>query len=178
MKKVYFEAKKILCLGMALVMLFSFIACSRDKKEEEKIKGEFYSLEEAYENGWLDIEDVKDIYYYHGEPFLYAGGKNPPKPDFEPRPKTPEILSAKIEKAIKQTWLDEWIESDEWYIENGKLSAVHIKYYGTYNGYVAIMMHDDYTASHDSVWRFFIEDYEFGFGSGRYDIYLWKETKN
>ncbi|MFA5449549.1 MAG: hypothetical protein WC292_03830 [Clostridia bacterium] len=79
----------------------------------------FYTLQEAYDNGWLTVEDLEKIASYNNDDSL---------------PVYPEKLS------------DETIEQIKRYFEHfdncmNKEHDVQIIYYGTYNEYVAVLIH-------------------------------------
>jgi len=60
-----------------------------------------------------------------------------------PKPKNPKVLSPEIELAIKQTRLDEIIIENS----NSEMKLNHIRisdYYGTYNGYIAVMIYSGF----------------------------------
>ena len=59
---------------------------------------------------------------------------------FTPKPKTPAQLSAKQEAEIKQCWVSLYVDPE---LEH-TVDAVEITYYGTYNGYVALIIKDNY----------------------------------
>jgi len=60
--------------------------------------------------------------------------------EWSPRPKAPEALSLETENQIKQDWVNGYgVPNPDDYIDD-----VHINYYGTYNGYVAFYIEDNY----------------------------------
>lgn len=59
---------------------------------------------------------------------------------FTPKPKTPAQLSAKQEAEIKQCWVSLYVDPE---LEH-TVDAVEITYYGIYNGYVALIIKDNY----------------------------------
>jgi len=136
--EVSFMLKKLLTLGIALAMLFSVFALTGCEKEEDKTVGTFYSLQEAYDNEWITIEDLRSIAYYYSFTVVDGGSNNPE--NFEPKPKTPEALSDKTEKAIKRTYLIELQKS----ISEATIDDVRIAdYYGTYGDCVVVNVWDD-----------------------------------
>ena len=126
--------KRFTLIVMAACMVFTgltFAGCV-----EETLAGEFYTLQEAYDNGWLTQEDLLSIAYHynHGR----EDNEELMGEDYVPQPKTPETLSKQTEKSIKQTELDKYNNGrepgSEYY---GTLDQVYILgYYGTYNGCV------------------------------------------
>jgi len=124
--------KKIICLGVMLVMVFSLVACKNPERHHEKprVVGS-YKLEYAYENGWLSKTDLKNIAYYHNG----VSNKN-----FISKPKDPEMLSKEVENKIKQMYLEKLKEMDP----EATLDNVWIeKYYGTYSDCVVVNVKDD-----------------------------------
>lgn len=126
-------SKKIVCLGVTLVivviMMLSMTACA------PKQRGTFYTLEEAYDQGLLTQDDLKSIAYYQN-------GESEDE-DFEPMPKNPEELSEKTEKAIKETRAYDLRNRNPKPIEEAKAKDITIlKYYGTYNDCVAVLLDD------------------------------------
>ena len=137
---------KVICLCVVIIMCVSiFCACNNDDdyrnpRNGEPEAGEFYTLQEAYDNGWLSKGDLRNIAYY------YAGDGQ--RKGFKPTPKNPETLSAETELAIKEDWaqklksnndnmLPDWVSED---LENLIIKG----YYGTFNGLVAIMKQEIY----------------------------------
>lgn len=118
--------KKIIALGVMIIMAVSLTAC-------ENTKGSFYSLQEAYEQNWLTQENLKNLaYYYNGE----SDDEN-----FVPTTKNPESLSTDVENKIKKTHLT-GIKKD---YPTATVSGIHIvEYYGIYNDCVAVYIKDDY----------------------------------
>lgn len=127
LKKTSF--KIIIFFAILLAMLFSFTACAPQKR------GNFYTLQEAYDQGLLTIDDLKNIAYYQN-------GESPDE-SFVPILKNPETLSSKTENAIK--------ESRAYYYRNKEIGAIEdakpqdytiVRYLGTYKNSVAIIIMD------------------------------------
>jgi len=172
--------KKLIVVGMLLVMALSFLpACGPTESP-----GAFYTLQEAYDNGWLTAEDLRSIAYYHhgGQkviPIPDSNGNFNPYGDFSmvdeeegyaPLPKNPEVLSAETEKQIKQTMN---LQYDLKY----KLKDIYIKKYnGTYNDCIAVMMDYKYMRSHSGS-LILVADVAFAFGSSN-RIKIWKENES
>ena len=117
-----------LCCGMA--------GCTPEQRYSVSV-GHFYSLEEAYENGWLTQDDLNNIaYYYHTR----HGETEHVDESFAPTPKTPETLSEDTQNKIKRTYLDEVAMAPD-----GTFDRIEIRqYYGTYNGCVVVGIQSDY----------------------------------
>lgn len=182
--------KKFLCLGIVLVLCFTFFACDsgnslqtqidqlnaqlvkqqddllqyqkdnealqKNNKELEKenamlkdkifemeiaIKtaknepfGQTYTLETAFEKGFLTVDDLLNIAYYKN------GGKDGNEQlmeNFTPRPLA--TLDASSERLIKETEAYFWRNSQK-PIESATAEDIFIKgYYGIYNNYVAVL---------------------------------------
>ena len=78
------------CIAAAasLVVAALCAGCTPEQRYSESV-GEFYTLDEAYENGWLTQVDLKNIaYYYHTR----YGETEHIDQSFVPTPKTPETL--------------------------------------------------------------------------------------
>ncbi|MCL2798337.1 MAG: hypothetical protein FWD58_09850 [Firmicutes bacterium] len=183
--------KKLIALGVLFIMTLScFSAC--DPKVEIS-KGAFYSLQEAYDNGWLTQGDVKDIawYYYDGwscdfeylwenrymtqeavEKISHELNESGELVEYTPIPKNPETLDAETEKQIKQTRVNELRESGR----KVKLKDVYIlSYYGTYNGCVALMRAEKGSLFSCAEEVEKIADVLFWYGSSNH-IKIWKKN--
>ena len=123
--------KKLICLLLTLLMSVGCLCACRDDKNEPP--GEFYSLEEAYEKGWISKNDLINIAYYKNGNKLFEEVEN-----FTPSPKNPETLSEETENAIKET-LVYITNQDNSNTKATKNDFEIFKYYGTYNDVVAIM---------------------------------------
>ena len=87
---------KLAALGIALTCLFAcaagvLVACNQEPQK----RGEFYTLQEAYDAGLLTTNDLKSIACY------LSGDEN--TDGFIPAPKVPAELSSETEQAIKET---------------------------------------------------------------------------
>ena len=101
---------------LGIVMIFGVVGCNT-------VKGTFYTLQEAYDNGWLTQENLQTIANYHHDNSISY----------------PESLSDNIAKSIKRSWAkklkDDNPETD---ITEEKVNIVN--YYGTYNECVAVIV--------------------------------------
>lgn len=124
-----------------LVLLGTVILCAGCAPEQRyaKLAGSFYSLDEAYENGWLTQDDLKNIaYYFHAR----NGETEYIDEAFAPDPKTPESLDKKTQYKIKRTYLNEIID-----MSDGSFDRVDIyDYFGTYNDNIVVYISDTYHA--------------------------------
>ena len=117
--------------------------------EEEKMNGKepvgsLYTLQEAYDNGWLTQEELLSIAYYHHSQTLGSNssltfntelmGEN-----FQPIEKSPETLSTLLNNTIRQTVLNDL--NNEFDSNSFELKQIYIgAYYGAYNGGVAVII--------------------------------------
>jgi len=118
--------KRIISLGVLLVMAIFISACEGCSET-----GNLYELQEAYDNGWLTVEDLKSVvYYYNGGTTFNEEimGEN-----YMPIPKVPEILDAQTAMWIKQDFKNN-------YRSNTSINSILIVYLGTYNGLVAVIL--------------------------------------
>lgn len=103
--------------------------------------GKFYTLQEAYDEGFLSIDDLKNIAYHFNE-----GSDDE---SFVPTPKTPEVLSEEIQNIIKRDYmefLDIPMELKKSYPGGDKEAISISKYYGTYGNNIAICIYSKYYA--------------------------------
>lgn len=125
---------KVFCIGLVLIMCVGILcACNkndddfRNPRNGEPEAGEFYTLQEAYGNGWLSKGDLRNIaYYYNNSNIDYPTG-----------------LEDGLENAIKQSYCFDLQKS----IPNAEIAGVHInKFYGIYDNFVAVTMSNDYVS--------------------------------
>lgn len=116
--------KKFICLGLTLIACVVVLcACNDNKSEINAVDGEFYTLQEAYDNGWLSKTDLKNIAYQ----------LNGTKPiGFTPKDKEP--LSAEDERLLKNDYASRF--------DDGRTAddVLICGYYGQYNGFVAVIV--------------------------------------
>ena len=129
--------------------------------------GEFYTLQQAYNNHWLTQEDLKSIAYYHNGGIVF--NEEVMGEDYQPQPKTPEVLDKITEHSIKQTYIDSILTD-----KNAIISGVNIdNYYGSYNGCFPLMMSDSYSGTTgEESWQT-VGDVKFYFNSGN-KIIIWR----
>ena len=127
MKKIVTVLFSLVCV---ICIAFSFAGCGKIE-----VRGNFCLLKVAYENGWLDSDDLKSIaccYYdsHNYEDNPYSGLYEEPA----------EELSKHLEKEIKQAYLEQIIK-----LTHRSLKGVEIRrYYGTYNGNIVVSVSDYY----------------------------------
>ena len=91
--------KKLCIIGVLSVLIMCAVllcACNmrdyRNPRNGEPESGVCYSLQTAYENGWLSKVDLQNIAYYHNVPLYDPFGESLIK-GFKPTLRTPEALS-------------------------------------------------------------------------------------
>lgn len=149
--------KKLICFFVLLTILFSFTACAPQKR------GEFYTLQEAYDQGLLTVDDLKNIAYH-------LNGESPDE-SFVPTPKNPQTLSAATEKAIKETKAYDYRNDTISPKKDVKPNGFRIvKYLGTYNNSLAIMIESNYYVHTCAEWIDTVEGVSFNYGYGNYIV--------
>ena len=146
--------KRIMCFGAALMIgMCIFCGCGKEPL------GTFYTLQEAYDEGLLSVEDIKSIAYYRydGNEWIYAGIDVNEEDyyelqptDYVPIPKIPETLDKKTGKAIKETGaankrLQTHLDGTSRYPRAKAKDFTIMDYYGTYSDCVAIRLNDSFT---------------------------------
>lgn len=107
----------ILVVLLTFTVLFCLTACTQEEQTPEYIEGAFYSLQEAYDNGWITEENLQSI------ADLYHNKQTAPEID----------ISEAVSYSIRKTFADERntpIDIDD----------VFYAYYGEYNSCIAVMM--------------------------------------
>ena len=151
---------KLICLGIVLVMCVGILcACNkndddfRNPRNGEPKAGEFYTLQQAYDNGWLSKGDLRNIAYHKTGDGQRKG--------FTPTPKDPETLSAETELAIKEDWTRLLREQGT---ENAVADDVTIhNYYGIYDGLVAVFVSDNYSGGVGTFFEIYIGGVAFNY---------------
>lgn len=115
-----------------------------ERELAEKTDGAFYTLQEAYDMGWLMQADLKSIAYYHNGGRIY--NEEIMSETYKPFPKTPEVLSNLTESKIKSAAAKEYRE--KYYIKNAVADDFTIaQYCGTYGDCVAVVLKSNYGVS-------------------------------
>lgn len=168
--------KRLINIGIVLMLAAAVAACApkieTTLEDEPEKKGDFYSLQEAYDLELLTQDDLKNIAYY----LSVDGGVEDENEDdsFVPLPKTPEVLSIETENAIKETRAYYLRNLSPHSIQDAKADGIRIfLYFGTYNNCVAVMMYDyfAYTAAGKDVT---IAEVVFHYWDGN-TILIWKK---
>lgn len=161
---------------ISLVLLGAAVlctGCTSEQRYSESV-GTFYTLEEAYEAGFLTRDDLMSIAYYHN------GGRQNNESvmaeDYAPKPKVPKELSEEISLKIRNTAAydfrnDESVNAPKAVADDFKI----IEYCGTYNHCVAIMMTDNYTGYTGALHTDIISEISFCYNGGN-EIKIWKQN--
>lgn len=126
--------------------------------------GSFYSLQKAFDNGWLTKEDLQSIAYYLNDDSM---------------PIYPNELSVEIEKAIKETRAfnlrAEVDASGVSRFPDAKAEDISFRgYYGNYNNLFAVMIADSFTEYGQAEWSEIVDGVTFHYADGN-RILIWKE---
>lgn len=144
-----------------------------EKELAEQSSGTLYTLQEAYDNGWLSQEDLMCIAYYSN------GGRELNEEimseDYAPAPKTPEELSSLTELKIKYAAVKACEDKyDKTNVKSENFIITH--YYGTYGDCIAVSTRNIYSYYPGVVFEESIGDVNFWHIGGR-EIKIWRETK-
>ena len=155
-------AKKIMVLGIVIVMIFLLAACNQSGEVK---MGKLESLHETYNKGLLNEQDLMSIAYYHGS----LGGVTG---TFIPTPKEPETLNTETTKKIRHIFFETYVEQKVDEFDIVTIDDVEILlYYGTYNGVVVVRMKDNF-GSVGVIREIVIAGITFEYSSGN-DILVW-----
>ena len=162
--------KNIIYIVLIIILCF-FTMCScnydddfRNPINGEPEAGEFYTLQEAFDNGWLSRGDLRNIAYHRT-----GDGQ---KKGFKPTPKNPAVLSAETELAIKEAYAANLRE-------RGILEAVADgvgvnNYFGIYNDLVTVFIYDKYSGYADVILNQTIGGIKFTYNNSN-EIMVWKQ---
>ena len=161
MKKRIFSIWMAVCL---LVLPAVLAGCG------PKTYGTFYTLQEAYDNGYLTREDLMSIAYYKNGGRRYNESIMPE--NYAPIPKDPEELSESTSLRICSTAAADW--NAEYPDDDATAEDFWIDYYyGTYGNCVAVMMRDNLSGTTGVVWIGIVADVSFSYNSGK-EIRVWR----
>ena len=104
--------------------------------EQENSIGRFYSLQQAYDKGLLNKADLMNIAYYHNGGRQY--NEEIISENYVPIPKYPEKLESEIEKAIRQTYWEQYYKANNPYDIKIDDIVIGNSYYGIYNNCVIV----------------------------------------
>ena len=148
-----FKTKRVfIALFLAIVMLFCLAGCDKEPTDK-KSTGTFYTLQEAYDNGYLTKEDLKAV---AREGKSHSLG-------------LPELA---IQQAIIKDYLDIFKESSQRY-PDATVDDIYIwRYYGNYHGAVVVQMSSVYTEYPAVMIECIVADIEIEYSGP--DILVWK----
>ena len=114
----------------------------KEKKPSIEVKGQFYDLKQAYDNGWLDISDLKSIACRYYDVF---NRENP----YDGLYVAPEKLSEQLESEVKQAYLEQVAHYPQ-----GMPYDVRIhNYFGIYRGNVVVGISSRYVGESSPEFR-------------------------
>lgn len=161
--------RKLMVAICVIVILCSIAMGGCDNREP---KGEFYTLQQGYNNGLITIEELQTIAYYN------SNGND--CSFITPIPKDPESLDEETMQKIKNDALiillaQKGKDGKQKY-PNATINDISvIGYYGTYNGVIVAKIADGFNGWADMVETTIIAGVEFTY-SGVLPV-LWKENK-
>ena len=161
--------RKFMVMICVIVILCSMAMVGCNNREP---KGEFYTLQQGYDNGLITIEELQTIAYNH------SNGHN--CSFITPIPKDPESLDEETMQKIKNDALifllaQKGKDGKQKY-PNATINDISvIGYYGTYNGVIVAKIADGFNGWADMVETTIIAVVEFTY-SGVLPV-LWKENK-
>lgn len=167
------KLKKLIYVGVVLIVCVGILcACNdddfRNPRNGEPEAGEFYTIDEAYENGWLSKGELRSIAYYLNSE---SQGKN-----FEPIPKNPEALSEELDLAIRE-------DIARTYRDNGSYPEAIAddisisKYFGKYGDMYAFTYGAIYFDSPAAITTKYVDGIKFIYPQSD-TVMLWKQREN
>lgn len=157
----------MILLIMVIVSVLAMVGCNNLEP-----KGEFYTLQQGYDNGLITIEELQTIAYYH------SNGHNCSY--ITPISKDPESLDEETMQKIKNDGLilllDQKDKDGKQKYPNATINDISVMgYYGTYNGVIAVKIAGGFHGWAGMVETTIIAGVEFTY-SGVLSV-LWKENK-
>lgn len=154
-------SKKLIVIAVVAIMIFGFLVLTACTPEKDEIvaKRTFYSLQDAYDEGLLTVENLQSIADYHNNGISY-----------------PEELDDFVSDSIKKARAES-LRTDE---TNPKPKAtaediVITKYYGTYNNCIVLILDYGTHAEISIPVTDTVGGITFNFGHPRYCIVCWKK---
>ncbi len=169
MEKTRKRNKVIIVLLICIVVIgsaFGFIACS------DIVDYEIFTLQDAYEQGLIDYDDLLNIAYYkQGRQF----NEDLISEDFSPKKKDELTLFEELD--IKKSLANNSNKNIKNIFDKKHLIEIEIlSYYGKYNGYIVftytIKSRDNDSVDGLMISTCFIDEVKFQLSR---DIYLWKK---
>ena len=124
-------------------------ACTQEEETPEYIEGAFYSLQEAYDNGWITEENLQSI------ADLYHNKQTAPEID----------ISEAVSYSIKKTFADEC---------KAPVEEVSYRYYGECNGCFAVRLSKKDMVVDGSMFVETIGNVSITYNTGSSRIEIWK----
>ncbi len=141
MKKV-----KRMAVIMGMILLCAGVLCGCDNGNNSEIgEGTFYTLQEAYNAGYLTKEEIMSIAYYHNGGRVY--NEEIMSEDYKPITKTPQELSEKTVNKIKENAAHEYNSEHDPKIKATADGFTIDQYYGTYGNSIVVIITDIYSGS-------------------------------
>jgi len=184
-KTKFFNVAKIKkqCVSAALLALCAaclvgtFASCEKSdgKTGGEQKTGEFYSLREAYDNGFITLDDLKNIAHYHNTSLKWFNSEDVADysnyKDF-----TPYDIGEIDDETSLAIRTDYFNGGDASYVDEGcTVDNVWVDgYCGTYNGCIAVMMDAAYFGYATVVGEDVIEDVLLYYSDSN-RVTVWKE---
>ena len=163
-----------LLLVIVIVCASTLVGCNKLEP-----KGEFYTLQQAYDNGLIIEEDLWSIAYYYCNGIDYSDFNGIDYSAITPIPKNPKILDEKTLAKIKNDALINLLAQKD---KDGRqlypkatAKDIRVGYYGTYNGMIAVVVDNSFTAYTDVIVEDAVGGVIFTYGNGAFPI-LWKEN--
>jgi len=189
MRKVFSKRLKPMAIGISGVLLLSSIltplgaGCDNERlvdnspkkwpslpNDEGKSMRTIWDLQGAYDAGLLTMQDLMSIAYYQNGSYEVVGEA------FIPAPKNPEFLSAAIENAIKESMADALRNQNPHPIPEAMATDVEIiRYYGTYNSCVAVMLTISYYEHDCAEWYVAVAGVVLHYNNGN-RIIIWHQN--
>lgn len=169
---------KIISLALSLIIVIvcalTLVGCNNLEP-----KGEFYTLQQAYDDGLITQEDLWSIAYYYCNGIDYSDFNGVDYSAITPIPKNPKILDEKtLAKITNDALIKLLAEKDKDGRQlHPKATAkdIRVGYYGTYNGMIAVVIEDSFTPYVDVELQDTIGGVIFTYGNRAFPI-LWKEN--
>ena len=142
---------KILAVVLALGALCMGVlsGCDNGKNGSETGEGTFYTLQKAYDEGYLTKEEIMSIAYYHNGGRVY--NEEIMSEEYTPIPKTPQELSEETVNKIKENAAYEYNSEHNHETKATADGFTIVHYYGTYDGAVAVIVTHSYLGDSPAV---------------------------
>ena len=145
-------------LGMLCMLAGILAGCAPEAS------GDFYSLQEAYEAGYLTKEEIMSIAYYHNGGRVY--NEEIMSEEYTPIPKrNVKKIRSTAAHGYNERFPDQNAAADDFSIN---------KYCGTYGDCVVVMMTDIYSNYTDAEWFGEVAGVRFYYNNGN-SLSIWKE---